>query len=397
MRGLNTRYDAGIDHLRAFAALLVVFYHGYDVMIARFEPLAGVKVDPVLTNPLYVFVREGHVGVGLFMALSGFLFTRITFGQRVSYPAFMLNRFLRIYPLMLTILALAVFLHPGKFNLENLAGSMLIFTRLPGLDQGPILDIAPWTSIFWTITPEFQFYIIFPLLLTILHRFSFKSLIALLLIALTVRTSVALFFMDLTNISYATIYGRIDQFLIGMIAAAWCRNGFTESRLAALLFPLAFLVMLGAMFGYHYLRYNVDQTWWRAVWPTIEGLFCTFVIVTYLPVARRLPGLFSAGLAAIGEASFSLYLLHQAVITYLQWPAGTAFLRSPLTMLSLGAPTISFSIVAFCLAPFAIAVSLVTYRVIERPFLNLRVRYLRGALEARPLSLHAIGSPPLQH
>jgi peptidoglycan/LPS O-acetylase OafA/YrhL len=76
----------------------------------------------------------------------------------------------------------------------------------------------------------------------------------------------------------------------------------------------------------------------------------------------------------VGEVSFSMYLLHVTVIAAVNklgplsfglGPAGAAFLNGLLLVL-----------------PGTIAVSWVTYRTIERPFLQMRVRYLGSRSQA---------------
>ncbi len=376
MRSVNSRYSPAIDHLRALAALMILFYHGYGVILHRFAP-GGVYPDPVTTNPFYVLIIEGHTAVGLFMVLSGFIFTRSAMGHAIDYSAFMVNRFLRIYPLMLAILTLAIALHPELFNPLKFVRSLLLFLDLPGIDFGPMLQIAPWTAIFWTITPEFDFYLIFPVLMFLGGRFGARPLIVLLLLAFAIRLTVAVFLFDVSDISYGTIVGRIDQFLIGMLTAMWTRGRFTTSRAAAWLFPISCGIVLAMLLALHRLGGLTAHAWWRAAWPTMEGGGWAFFIVTYLAIARHVPRRASTALLTIGEASYSIYLLHLAVISLLQWQAGTLFLRSPLSTWGLSPPCASLVVVALFLAPIALGISMVTYRLIEQPFLIMRVRYLR--------------------
>ena len=379
MRSKNSHYDPAIDHLRAFAALMVMFGHGYEMVFRRFSN-AGNYTDPVDTNPLYVFILESHTGVALFMVLSGYIFTRSAMGRSISYPAFMLNRFLRIYPLMVAILFVAIALHPELFSPFKFLRSLLLFYRLPGVDFGPLLEIAPWTAIFWTITPEFQFYLIFPLLMFLFSKYGKWPLIMLWIAALLARFFVAIFLFDIADISYSTIYGRIDQFLLGMLAAIWTRGQLPESRLAIWLFPVACVVVLVMLLIFHYMAGPIAPVWWRAVWPTIEGAGWVFFTTTYLAISRYIPRWPAMCLLLIGEASYSIYLLHQAVFTFLYWQAGNLYRLSPLAQLDFNLSLASVLVVGFFLAPIVIGISMVTYRLIEWPFLNFRVRYLRDRM-----------------
>jgi len=134
------------------------------------------------------------------------------------------------------------------------------------------------------------------------------------------------------------------------------------------------------------------HAWWRAAWPTAEAGGWAFFIVTYLAIAQHLPRRPSAVLAKVGEASYSIYLLHPAVITLLQWQVGTLFLRSPLSRLGLSPASAALLVVALFLAPIVLGISMATYRLIERPFLGMRVRYLGDRVPSHPAGKVPIGS-----
>jgi len=99
MKSRNIGYLPEVDHLRAFAALLIVFYHGLHLLRSRllhdqpFDFSHWVSTE----NPLLAAIAEGHTAVALFMVLSGFIFTWGAWGHQVRYGAFVVNRVLRIY------------------------------------------------------------------------------------------------------------------------------------------------------------------------------------------------------------------------------------------------------------------------------------------------------------
>ena len=178
------------------------------------------------------------------------------------------------------------------------------------------------------------------------------------------------------DLSYWTIFGRIDQFLLGMGAAILHRN--VADRRFGLLFFLVAAAMPFVLFGFNQAGGLTNQSPWKILWPLTEGYLWAAFILGYLQMAPSLPGPLSRGLAAVGEVSFSMYLLHVTVIAAVNklgplsfglGPAGAAFINGLLLVL-----------------PGTIAVSWVTYRAIERPFLKMRVRYLgsRSHAEAAP-------------
>lgn len=77
MESPNRTYLPAVDHLRAFAALLILFYHCYHLfsppMVLHRE---WQSTDWVHTkNFLLASVIEGHTAVSLFLVISGFILT----------------------------------------------------------------------------------------------------------------------------------------------------------------------------------------------------------------------------------------------------------------------------------------------------------------------------------
>lgn len=70
MKSPNQKYIPAVDELRAVAALLVLFFH---VTVSYFVVLDEQWIK--VSNPIKLFVFEGHLGVSLFFVLSGFIFT----------------------------------------------------------------------------------------------------------------------------------------------------------------------------------------------------------------------------------------------------------------------------------------------------------------------------------
>ena len=95
MKSLNSSYFSRIDHLRFFAATLVIFHH-FSGNIAV-SPDAGL-----ITNFFITWLQKGSTGVSLFLFLTGFLFCIISDigNKKINYKGFIYNRILRIFPLL---------------------------------------------------------------------------------------------------------------------------------------------------------------------------------------------------------------------------------------------------------------------------------------------------------
>jgi peptidoglycan/LPS O-acetylase OafA/YrhL len=378
MKSANSSYIPTVDHIRAFAATLVLFQHSHAFIGGRLAFGPGGSLDEVrAVTPLDAIVIEGHTGVSLFMVLSGFIFTHIAYGRKVRYAPFLLNRFLRIYPLVIAIFALAfVVKYPEVSPLGFLAVLALPLQFTHPIDVWFVPAIYPFTSLFWTIAPEFQFYLLFPAILAALHRSGPTVLAIMIGGALLLRVLLVADGAPAQDLSYWTIFGRIDQFLIGMGAAILYRR-WADRRLEVLCL-IVVAVMPFVLFGFNRTGGTVDQASWKVLWPDVEGLLWASFIIGYMQLGQRLPGWASRGLAAVGEVSFSMYLLHVAVIAAVMKLGPLSFGLEPG-----GAAAVNALVLVL---PATIAVSWVTFRLIERPFLKLRVRYLEEgeAKESEP-------------
>jgi peptidoglycan/LPS O-acetylase OafA/YrhL len=174
---------------------------------------------------------------------------------------------------------------------------------------------------------------------------------------------------NIRDLSYWTIVGRIDQFLIGMlIARIYAREEDRPQFWRFILLP-AFALVVASLWWFNRHGGWPRVTWWKVLWPTWEGACWGLVILGYLAFAPRLPARLSGVLSRLGETSFSLYMTHGIVISLLvprhwYYSAGSAYWGDALVSTLL------------ILLPATIVISFLTYHVIERPFLELRVRYL---------------------
>jgi peptidoglycan/LPS O-acetylase OafA/YrhL len=371
MKSVNSSYIPAVDHIRAFAAVLVLFQHSHAFIGGRLAFGPGGSLDAVrASTPLDAIMIEGHTGVSLFMVLSGFIFTHIAYGRRVRYAPFLLNRLLRIYPLVIAIFALAFAVkYPEVSPLGFLAVLGIPFQLTYPINAWFVPSIHPFTSLFWTIAPEFQFYLLFPAILAVVHRSGPIVLAIMIAGALLLRMLLVADGAPAQDLSYWTIFGRIDQFLIGMGAAILYRS-WVDRRLAVLAL-VVLIVMPFVLFAFNRTGGTMDQASWKVLWPDVEGLLWASFILGYMQVGPRLPEWLSRVLASVGEVSFSMYLLHVAVITAVMKLGPLTFGLEPTGAAAANA--------LLLVLPGTIALSWVTFRLIERPFLKLRVRYLGEA------------------
>lgn len=365
MRSQNIRYFPAIDHLRAYAALLIVFYHGLHLFSyeARFHQAFGPEHWLQPGNPLIAALAEGHTAVALFMVLSGFILTYGSLDTAVNYREFIRNRLLRTYPLFLLLVFAGVAAVPQDFHWVSFLQSVFGFANLPGALVAP-----PFTSMLWTIAVEWQFYVLFPLLIVVLKSGWTRNLLGMVAVLLLFRSIAVLSGGDARDLSYMTILGRLDQFLIGMWSAWFFRgHPLTNARAAAL--TLVSLVAIVALLD----AFNGTGGWpvdapWKIFWPTVEAVLWAAFLIGYVNFANTARGLWSRTMVWIGTISYSIYLIHFMVIyTMLKFAVPIVFSGRIVVDALLNTVLIAL--------PVTLAISTLTYRFVELPFLRLRHGY----------------------
>lgn len=369
MRSSNRQYLASVDHLRAYAAVLVLLYHGVHMVTPHLRSLQDGDPGGWLytDDPLSALVIEGHTAVALFMVLSGFIFTIGTLGKDVHYGRFLGNRVLRIFPLYLVLVILGTGAYRKGADLLSVVQSLVGLGNLPGS-----LALGDVSRVWWAIAVELQFYLLFPLLSRLLTRHGPLALVKLLAAVAVIRALVWVAGsrgIGVNSMLYYSLAGRIDQFLMGMVAA-WLFVHHRERFQGLFKLAAASALMLTAIWVFHRSHAYHEGRSLRLVWIDAEGIFWALVILTYVATVSS-KGLLSRAVAKVGELSFSVYLLHYLVVSALvtreRWieptgrPAVDAFLTTALVIL-----------------PVTLAVAFVTYHGIERPFLRWRRPYLGG-------------------
>lgn len=151
--------DIGPDLLRALAILLVMLWH---------LPKAGLP-------PVMLTIREfGWLGVDIFFVLSGYLIgtellKQVRDGRSPDLPTFYVKRAFRILPMFWLILAAYVLLPQWGEN-SNLAPiwRYLTFTVNFGLDY----RLTGAFTHAWSLCVEEHFYLLLPVTILMLRRWS---------------------------------------------------------------------------------------------------------------------------------------------------------------------------------------------------------------------------------
>ena len=373
----NVGYLAGVDHIRGFAAVLMILYHGYQQIENKWFERGS--------NPLESLLIEGHTAVAMFMVLSGFIFTfgamtaaaksGATGAGEIHYGSFLRNRLLRILPMYVLVVFLAIYTRPEGYTFSGFV-QLFTLTATPPISTA---DLGEFGALTWTISVEFAFYLIFPFLFRFLRRYGPWYLVGLIVAMNLLRLlSAGLEPEKARDISYWTIVGRLDQFLVGMIIG-WLlvrRPPVLTKISASAAVVVSLVVVIVVVDLFNRAGGWPELTRWKAVWPLVEGLMWAGFIGAWMIASRLLPRSLAIALALPGIVSYSAYLLHYAIVVLIRdhWKleiAGDDRMNALLNTLIIVIP-----------ATFALA--MLTYHLIEKPFMQMRRRYLPAEDHAAP-------------
>jgi len=282
--------------LRFFAALWVVMLH-----------YAGSRPGALPSFPL---LSRGWLGVNMFFVLSGFIlaYTGLNGATlRRTHRAFWWARFSRIYPAYL--LALAVAFTPLVHEWRYLAHPWAVMLSTPLLLQSWMpFDTRYWNPPGWSLSVEALFYLGFPFLAPAVARLSRPRLLILIaplwLIALTLP---ALYSAAVASpiVLYVNPLLRLPEFLIGICAG--CVFARDQRRLPRWAAPVSLGALLGIVAVAALAPASVDDALTHGALDPLFALLFYVLAWQAGPVARcfSLPAV-----VVLGEASYSLYLLH---------------------------------------------------------------------------------------
>ena len=262
-----------------------------------------------------------YVGVSFFFALSGFVLTWSC--SRQPARPFWWNRFSRIWPLQATMMIIVyACLWDYAYHPPNAVGWILQPFLLQGWDPNPAV-YSGGNGPTWSLSCEFFFYAMFPLLVMAVRRMGPRGL--------AISAAVVLVVMGLVpalvgpHVSAATdewlffylpAY-RIGEFIIGMLGARAGQLGLRLRR-ASVGYLLGWAwVAAWVVLTTFYTRTHHGDPMARpfATMLVLPGFVLLFVAGASADLAGR-ARLMSAWLPVkLGEWSFALYMVQVAIIT----------------------------------------------------------------------------------
>ncbi|MCC7460202.1 MAG: acyltransferase [Proteobacteria bacterium] len=298
------RYRNEIDGLRAIAVIPVVLFH------------AGLKT-----------FSGGFVGVDIFFVISGYLITSIILSKiddnNFSLTEFYERRARRILPALFLVMGVTIpmaWLWMDPFELKEFGQSLIstatfssnIFFQLKTGYFNTSSELKPLLHT-WSLAVEEQYYIIFPLLIMLVHRLGRTTLI-LTLVTITL-TSLALAQWAAYNSPSFASYSlptRMWEILLGSFVALYFQRSDKIIQIAWLNQTLSFA---GLLLIFYSIAYFDAHTPFPSLYTLVPTIGAALVIIFAQPhtIAHRL--LASRIMVGIGVISYSVYLWHQPVFS----------------------------------------------------------------------------------
>lgn len=344
-----------LDQIRALAAFLVFAWHFIHGAEGSPLPFDGAPVFPFAA-----LFDEGHVGVALFMCLSGYIFAKLLDGKRIIYSDFIAARLVRLLPLLIFVFVTQLLIL--YFNGDPVYRYLI--TLLKGLVR------PTWPNGGWSITVEFHFYLICPMILYLKRRF-YWIIPLFLIISIFIRFIMFECTGSVQDISYWTIIGRIDQFLMGIFC--YDKRFIFRGRNLVAFLAISFLGFVYFLFDkaggfYAFGGGYPSPSWIWIILPTIEAICCS-IAIAWFGESFTFEGLLARFVEKIGFYSYGIYLLHFFFVFRV-----SAFIHSEIMPLSNFYTALAWCIPAFLLM---LVPAVLAYHIIEKPFQKFKPVYVR--------------------
>ena len=358
--GSGVRITA-LDGLRGISILFVVVGH-----LATYR----LAFDPHLDESPYVFTVLASWGVALFFVISGFIITRLALIERetsgrFAIRSFYTRRFFRIIPPFYTylgVILLCYWLGMIHFSLADILRAGAFVCNLPDSRCG-------WfTGHSWTLAYEEQFYLAFPLVISLSIGKLRKVIAGTMILLLLFPTACG--FLNLGSLWHRewALSPSFSFICVGALMAAHDNKLklLLASRFAATIGWVAALLL--AVFLLTNSLYPAADTEWITQLELVILPFCFALIVGH--VAHRDSALTRVlnhwSLQFLGAISYSLYIWQQLFT----------------------ARTIKYQDASFLtIFPLMFMAAILSYYFIERPSIRLGRRVLNFGFTHRPQTL----------
>lgn len=290
--------NKSIDIFRAISIILVTFFHLGSAFGGPGMDKSGFALGNILGN--------GWIGVGMFFVISGFCMGASTQGkfsggfEKKTYLRYVLNRFLRIAPAYYVSMIFWYFIITEYDVVVKPVAAFDMLTHVFFVHNFFKETMFSVSGVYWTLAAEMQFYLLLPVLLSVLTTLPKQ------VITLGVTLILGLAIAALSN-NVVCIFGLpvyLCLFIAGVLSYLHRERIFNALSKYGLIW-----VVIALMVIMIFSQYGVYQNRVRVFEIIISCLFA--LALAYASVNERYSvrrNILSDTMAFIGRCSFSIYL-----------------------------------------------------------------------------------------
>ncbi len=308
----KSRRIAGIDILRAVALIMICFYHWF----------------------LY---KGMYVGVIVFFALSGYLFTSSLLSRDFSCFDIVRKRISRIYPALLTVILVSTvvllimnggletkYKNSAFFSIIGLNNIYQIISGISYFDSYNI--VLPLTHI-WALSFQIQMYILFPFILKGLKRLKLGNLqISFIFFGVSILSALCMAYKyfkgaDISRIYYGTDTRAFTFFIGAAVAMIYSQREIKNDREKLRILQLGIggivlLIIFSLTIDYRNGINYYGLLYLMSVLITFSAVLCTKLKLRNIKIPMF--GFFSKILAILGRHEYHYYLWQYPLMIFMR-------------------------------------------------------------------------------
>ena len=314
---ISSTHIPAIDGLRALAVFAVVLYH------------LGIP-----------WIPGGFLGVDLFFVISGYVITRLILdsiesANGLDIKEFYAARVRRLLP-GLVVLIIVTSIFTALFAPDSirrfisdvpfvLTGTNNWYLVALNQDYFQAIGRPPLLQHTWSLAVEFQFYLIWPIILLFVWRRFGKRVVRRAALAIATFSGAALFLFSLqadnatagriSHIYFGTDTHSLGLFLGSALAVSWIPRNLTRNisqRAQDFIDGIGVFGFIGLLCIFLFID-QTNATLYQIAFP-LAGLFgCATIISIVHPASRFSPLLSTKVFLWIGQRSYGIYLWHWVV------------------------------------------------------------------------------------
>jgi peptidoglycan/LPS O-acetylase OafA/YrhL len=314
---ISSTHIPAIDGLRALAVFAVVLYH------------LGIS-----------WIPGGFLGVDLFFVISGYVITRLILdsiesANGLDIKKFYAARIRRLFPglialLIVTLVMIALFAPDAIRRFIKDVPYVLSGTNnwhLVALEQDYFQAIGrpPLLQHTWSLAVEFQFYLIWPIILFFIWRRFGKRVVRRAALLIATFSGITLFLFSLqadnatagriSHIYFGTDTHSLGLFLGSALAVSWIPRNLTPNisqRAQDFVDGIGVFGFIGLLCIFLFIDQE-NATLYQIAFPLAAIFGCATLVSIVHPASRFSPILSNKTFLWIGQRSYGIYLWHWVV------------------------------------------------------------------------------------